>query len=121
MNGGRDPEPGLDGLLRAGVQLAADLLTGFAAGAQGRSDLIPRLQALSPDEFESWVAVRLVEIGYSVLRTGGPGDEGIDILARNGHELAVVQCKRFRTSVVSGRAVRELLGSMTATAANRGI
>jgi restriction system protein len=79
------------------------------------------LQALSPSEFESWVAARLLEMGYSVVQTGGPGDEGIDIKARRGNELVVVQCKRFRTAAVGPHAVRELLGSMIPISATRGI
>ena len=42
------------------------------------------------------------------LQTGGPGDEGSDIIARRGRELAVIQCKRYRTAVLGPHAVREL-------------
>jgi restriction endonuclease Mrr len=122
VNAGQDREPNLSSLLRAGLQLAVDALTKSApTGAGGDSDLVFRLQALSPTEFESWVAARLVETGYLVVRTGGPGDEGIDILARKQRDLVVVQCKRFRTAVVGPHVVRELLGSITATTASRGI
>ena len=121
MNASRGPEQDLGSLLR-GLRQAFDAFRAPAStGAMANPDLVSQLQTLSPAEFEAWVADRLVESGYEVLRTGGPGDEGIDISARKHHEHVVVQCKRFRTARVGPHVVRELLGCVTATGANRGI
>ena len=121
MGGGQ--EPNLGDLLQAGLQAAADFLGRPAqpAGLGRHDDPISSLHALSPAEFEAWVAERLREAGFSVSVTGGPGDNGIDILARRRSELVAVQCKRYRTAVVGPQMVRELLGSMTAMSATRGI
>ena len=123
MSAGGGQEPNLGDLLQAGLHAAADFLARSPrpAGLGRHDNLISSLHALSPAEFESWVADRLREAGFSVSLTGGPGDNGIDILARRRSELVVVQCKRYRSAVVAGHMVRELLGSMTAVSATRGI
>jgi Restriction endonuclease len=111
-----DRGPNLGGLLRDGLQRAAGFFTNSVpADSSGKADLICRLNALSPAEFESWVAARLAESGYSVAQTGGPGDEGVDIHARRGTTLMVVQCKRFR----SGSAGRTPRGNFLVRSSQR--
>ncbi len=55
---------------------------------------------LSGAEFEEALGDLLEGLGYSVLQTGGAGDEGIDLLVRRGNKTTVVQCKRYKTLLV---------------------
>ncbi len=81
--------------------------------AAWRALSLEQMLALSPAEFEEYVAQRLfARQGYRVLNTPNVKDGGVDILLtdRRG-EQAVVQCKRYRGSV--GEAtVRDLYGTM---------
>jgi len=81
-----------------------------ARSAAGKS--VQALQALSPAEFEEWVAARYRELGYRVRLTGGGGDHGADLLAEKPGELVIIQCKRYRTTVVSESMLRDLYGAM---------
>jgi hypothetical protein len=49
--------------------------------------------------------------GYAVRRTGGPGDEGVDLLIQKGGERIVVQCKAHDRDIGPG-PVRDLYGSL---------
>jgi restriction system protein len=73
---------------------------------------VAELQALSPAEFEEWVAARFREQGYKVRLTGMGGDHGADVLAEKPGELVIVQCKRYRTTTVSEAMLRDLYGAM---------
>ncbi len=77
-----------------------------------RRKTLEQLQALLPDEFEDWVAARFRELGYTVRRTGMGGDHGADLLAERPGELAIVQCKRYKTWSVGEPALRDLYGAM---------
>lgn len=74
---------------------------------------VPQLQALTPGEFEEYVAERIfARQGYSVENTPDVKDGGVDIRIRDRFDnLAVVQCKRYR-STVGASTVRELYGAM---------
>ncbi len=94
----------------------------YAAAAAGRRGAELRtlegLRALPPAEFEARVAAWLERDGWRVERVGGPGDGGIDLLARRGKDLAAVQCKRFAGSAAVGAgAVRDLYGAAIAAGA----
>lgn len=78
--------------------------------AAGKS--LQALQALSPAEFEEWVAARYRDLGYRVRLTGMGGDHGADLLAERPGEMVIVQCKRYRTTAVSESMVRDLYGAM---------
>ena len=74
---------------------------------------LAQLQALSPSEFEEYVARRIFERrGYKALNTPDVKDGGIDVLVtdRKGRQM-VVQCKRYRNSV-GEPVVRDLYGTM---------
>lgn len=79
---------------------------------QGAGKTLAELQALSPDEFEDWVGARFRDMGYSVKTTGAGGDHGIDLIAERGDEIAVIQCKNYRSRSVGEPVLRDLFGTM---------
>jgi restriction system protein len=70
------------------------------------------LYALSPAEFERYVAWLFRQKGYSVKVRGRSGDHGVDLeLIRPGRPKAIVQCKRYQKTV-GPDVVRELFGTL---------
>jgi len=51
---------------------------------------------------------------------GAQPDGGVDLVAQNGAERILVQCKHWRTWTVQEKVVREMLGSMTHFGVTRG-
>ena len=52
------------------------------------------LNDLTPQEFEKLVADLLAASGYTDIRiTDGPGDKGVDIIAKRDNELTAIQVK----------------------------
>lgn len=81
---------------------------------------IDQMLRLSPAQFEEYVAQRIfARQGYTVRNTPDSGDGGVDVLLtdRNGR-IAVVQCKRYR-STVGEEIVRDLYGTMMHVGADR--
>lgn len=73
---------------------------------------LEQLYALSPREFEHYVAGLFERRGYEVEVRGRTGDLGVDLaLKRADGRLAIVQCKRYR-HVIGPDIVRELFGTM---------
>jgi restriction system protein len=71
------------------------------------------LYALSPRQFERYVAAIFRRKGYEVEMRGGSGDHGVDLELhdrRNGRR-AIVQCKRYQNTV-GEELVRELYGTL---------
>jgi len=66
---------------------------------------------LSGQQFERALANLLRRQKYSVEFTGGPGDQGADILLRTTAGTVVVQCKAY-SGKVGPQPVRDLCGSM---------
>ena len=58
------------------------------------------------------MAARFRELGYRVKTTGMGGDHGADLLAEKPGELAIVQCKRYRSGSVGEPVLRDLFGAM---------
>ena len=86
----------------------------------------PRGFAADPREFELQVAHALQARGLSVEVTGGAGDEGVDIIARDPTPVTggtyLVQCKRYAPDRKVGVAeVRELYGALQEKRASKGI
>lgn len=79
---------------------------------QAAGKTLAELQALSPDEFEDWVARRFKDMGYSVKTTGTGGDHGVDLIAEKAGEVAVVQCKNYKSRSVGEPVLRDLYGAM---------
>ncbi len=73
-----------------------------------RSDLYE----LTPREFEEYVALLFRKKGYRVKLRGRSGDKGVDLeLMQPGGKRAIVQCKRYR-STLGPEIVRELYGTL---------
>lgn len=73
---------------------------------------VEQLYALSPRDFEHYVADLFKRRGYVVEVRGRSGDLGVDLAVRQmDGRLAIVQCKRYRHAV-GPDIVRELLGTM---------
>lgn len=78
----------------------------------GQRATIEQLYALSPTEFERYVAALFRSKGYKVKIRGRKGDRGVDIeLNRSDGRSAIVQCKRYRHTI-GPDIVRELFGTM---------
>jgi restriction system protein len=77
------------------------------------------ISSLSPSEFEDYVGLLFEKAGYRVKRTGGRGDQGIDLLLNRNARVSVAQCKRYEGNVGPG-TVRELIGAMTNAGADHG-
>jgi restriction endonuclease Mrr len=69
------------------------------------------LNSLSGKEFEKLVQSLFIRDGYTVIRRGRSGDEGIDLVIVAGTDRDVVQCKRWK-SVVGPAVVREFYGAL---------
>jgi restriction endonuclease Mrr len=68
--------------------------------------------ALSPSQFEAYVAVLFEKAGYRVRRTGGSGDHGVDLVVKRRSTRSIVQCKRYEDPI-GPSTIRELIGAMT--------
>ncbi len=82
------------------------------------------LLALSPRQFEEWVAGYLRAQGYAeVERVGGAGDLGVDLRCRDQHgSLVLVQCKRYQPGrKVGSPAIQTFFGMLAHHGAERGI
>mgnify|MGYP001279912901 CR=1 FL=1 len=73
---------------------------------------IDELYALSPADFEKYVAQLFRRKGYKVKLRGRSGDHGVDLeLIRPGGKRAIVQCKRYQHTI-GPDIVRELYGTL---------
>jgi restriction system protein len=73
---------------------------------------LDELYALSPRDFEKYVAHLFRRRGYRVQLRGKSGDKGVDLMLVNQvGKRAIVQCKRYRHTVGS-EIVRELFGTL---------
>jgi restriction system protein len=142
----RSPRPGSGTLDDAGDQFTSTLVWALALGGQffipavfvagavasvlsrrRRRQLVVRagtatgVAAMSWREFELVVGETFRGRGYVVEDVGGGGaDGGVDVVARRGGEVVLVQCKHWRSRQVGVAVVRELLGVMTARGASSG-
>jgi hypothetical protein len=71
-----------------------------------------QLLALSPGQFERYVALIFRHKGFRVRHRGRSGDHGVDleVYPATGR-LGIVQCKRYR-STVGEKVVRDLFGTL---------
>ncbi len=73
---------------------------------------LEKLQSLSPQAFERYVAGLFRQKGYRVLVRGSSGDLGVDLELTGPHgRRAIVQCKRYQNTI-GAEVVRELFGTM---------
>jgi restriction system protein len=67
-----------------------------------------RMERMDPYDFEKLCASILYDQGWATKLHGGSGDQGIDVEARKGGKLVVIQCKKY-SSPVGNKAVQEAL------------
>ena len=87
--------------------------------AETRTGSAP-LRDLSWRDFEQMVGAHFERLGYSVSFTADGADGGIDVFARKGSELFLIQCKQWRATQVGVSVVRELFGVIAARGATGG-
>jgi predicted RecB family endonuclease len=79
------------------------------------------LERLSPEEFETLVARLFRERGFTVSALARTGDIGADLVL-GPDPVTIVEVKRYmQQNLVSVGAVRQLLGTLAITGAERGI
>ncbi|MDH4866031.1 restriction endonuclease [Alcaligenes nematophilus] len=71
-------------------------------------------------EYELECEKRLVELGWSVVRRGGSGDQGVDLIGEFNGEKVVFQCK-FYSTPVGNAAVQEVIAGMKYEGVNTGV
>ena len=69
-------------------------------------------RTLSGQEFERAFAELLVRKGYKLRHTGGPGDQGADLLLETKKGTVIVQCKAYANTKIGPAPVRDFCGSM---------
>lgn len=87
-----------------------------------RADLkLSQLDSLTPEGFEEFVAELFEALGYQVERTGGTGDEGIDLRLSLDGLRAVVQCKYHKSrGVVGSPELQKFLGTIHHAQSHKG-
>jgi restriction system protein len=87
-----------------------------------RADLkLSQLGSLSPEGFEEFVAELFESLGYRVERTGGSGDEGVDLRLSQDGLRAVVQCKYHQSrGVIGSPDLQKFLGTIHHTQSHKG-
>jgi CxxC-x17-CxxC domain-containing protein len=108
-------------LLAHGISVLFDRLVEKLRGARVRrartlEDVLTRDGAA----FERLCVELFAARGYRARRTGGRSDGGIDLVATSDTGKVVVQCKAWRHQRVGVSVARELLGTVTAAAAEHG-
>lgn len=116
--------------LFTGIAVVLILLPGIFAQFQKldrrrlfeRNQELQNIRQLSWQRFEELIAEAYRRRGFSATITGGGGaDGGVDVILRKESETVLIQCKHWKTFKVDVPKVRELLGVVTATSADRGI
>lgn len=87
-----------------------------------RADLkLSQLGSLSPEGFEEFVAELFESLGYEVERTGGSGDEGVDLRLSQDGLRAVVQCKYHQSrGVIGSPELQKFLGTIHHSQSHKG-
>jgi hypothetical protein len=76
-------------------------------------DFIPPNIIKQGKEFEYYVSDYFKKQGYEVINNfeKEKNDEGIDIIAKKGEELLLIQCKNWEIPVISHKEIKEFLGN----------
>lgn len=106
---------------RVTLNLAKEALVsfGYLASSATSLDLAKKLCAMSPLDFEEFVARLFREMGYAVEITSISRDHGIDLLMHKDNRLVVVQCKRWNASI-GEPVLRDFYGSLMSAGAQSG-
>ena len=92
--------------------------------SQWRTDreLLNWLKELKPWEFEDYIAHLYSKLGYKTERVGGGYDGGVDVIAEKNGIKYYIQCKKYITSTVGVKEIREFYGVLVGhTAQGKGI
>lgn len=92
--------------------------------SQWRTDreLLNWLKELKPWEFEDYIAHLYSKLGYKTERVGGGYDGGVDVIAEKNGIKYYIQCKKYITSTVGVKEIREFYGVLVDhTAQGKGI
>ncbi len=81
-------------------------------GFLSNRELLLKLREMKPREFEEYIADLFSKLGYKAEATGGPYDEGVDVIAEKDGIKHYIQCKKFITQEVSVSAVRDFYGAI---------
>jgi len=97
--------PELDLVLEQGF----DRLQDFINNKIAETPIAPHINVdvISGIEFEAHCAETLEQFGWSVIRKGGSGDQGVDLIASLGQLRVAIQCKRY-SQPVGNKAVQEV-------------
>jgi restriction system protein len=77
------------------------------------------LMAMTPEDFEAYIAALFEAYGHEAEVTGGNGDHGVDVWVTTDQDSRwIVQCKRYSGSV-GEPVVRDLYGTLLHTEAQR--
>jgi len=80
--------------------------------SQWRTDreLLHWLKGLKPWEFEDYIARLYSKLEYKTERVGGGYDGGVDVIAEKNGIKYYIQCKKYITSTVGVKEIREFYG-----------
>lgn len=86
----------------------------FRKGLKWRKDrdLLIWLRGLSPKEFEGYISALFFKMGYDTKVVGGSYDGGIDVIAKKDRINYYIQCKKYISSKVGVRDVRDFYGAI---------
>lgn len=73
-------------------------------------DLLRWLRGMKPTEFEDYIAQLYSKLGYKTERVGGGYDGGVDVIAKKNGIKYYIQCKKYITSTVGVKEIREFYG-----------
>ncbi len=73
---------------------------------------------MKPTEFEDYIADLFSRLGYKAKAVGQSRDGDIDVIVENDGITNYIQCKKFITSGVTVRDVRDFYGSLADHLAN---
>ncbi len=102
--------------LRQGLELAEHRRQ-QARRAEAR---LAQLDHLTPEDFEEFAAELFEAMEFQVERSGGTGDEGIDLRIERRGLVAIVQCKYYRRGVIGSPELQRFLGSIRHAHAHKG-
>lgn len=85
-------------------------------------DLLDHFKAMKSWEFEEYIAQLYLKLGYKTERVGRGYDGGVDVIAEKNGIKYYIQCKKYNTSTVGVKEIREFYGVLVDhTAQGKGI
>lgn len=103
------------------VWFVAQVAKLFRRNLLSRQSGVDTVRKLSWREFESLVGEVYRRKGYRIDERGGSGDGGVDIVAVQGREKVLIQCKHWKTWRVGPSVVRQMYGVLIHESASRAV